>query len=708
MKFICYAQDNDSLSEPTEGNLRSALRLNPRCREHLQKWAGDSTLVTPTFYFWGTGFQQQMSQKGLFLMLLHHILRQCPILIPRVSPSRWETLCLFNYNPRDWSEPELRRMFKLVIANLNIINAKLCLFIDGLDEFAGDHNELLSLFSEITANKRVKLCVASRPWVVFEEGFNRKPHLMLQDLTYPDIWHYVSSNFHENTTFARLQQLEPIFAGQLVENIASKASGVFLWVQLVVRSILAGITAGDRVEDLQRRLDLLPEDLENLYDKILESADEFYRDHAAQLFELMKESPEPPSALQLSFVDEGLKTIKARPVAPIFNDEMAARVETMRRRINSRCKGLLEVERKNAMPRELKVLYMHATVKEYLQREDVQEKLQLWMKEAFDPHLKLCAGNLAMLKVTDAASTLAMLKNTDPKAALAARDQLMELIDSCLEHASKVQPDSSPEVIFLLDDPDRTGLSQTRNLATHGTDSEITTLAEAGHWVFSAKPLSLPLQFSEKEDFGQSFLSLMADRGLLDYVRARVKPECAIKKPALRDLPSQEKTWPLLLDLIFCRSESLDKVRCLLEHGASPNQKSRIRNFEASPWILLLILIFHRQSPRYLASSPIERPNARHSIAYLSEVARLMLRHGAEVSDCMARTLFSKLLPAGSTASLYTRQLLLRALYELQHGQRLNLKPVLSSLEVDGYSTTWMKDLRIFMVPFLWAPIGWQ
>ena len=114
MKFICYAQDNDSLGGPTEGNLSSALRLHPQCREHLQKWAGDSTLVTPTFYFWGTGFQQQMSQKSLFLTLLHHILRQCPILILRFSPSRCETSCLFNYNSRDWSEPELRRMFKLV------------------------------------------------------------------------------------------------------------------------------------------------------------------------------------------------------------------------------------------------------------------------------------------------------------------------------------------------------------------------------------------------------------------------------------------------------------------------------------------------------------------------------------------------------------------------------------------------------------------
>ena len=46
---------------------------------------------------------------------------------------------------------------------------------------------------------------------------------------------------------------------------------MFLWVTLAVNSLLAGLTDGDSIEDLQQRLDALPPDLENLFDKILDS-----------------------------------------------------------------------------------------------------------------------------------------------------------------------------------------------------------------------------------------------------------------------------------------------------------------------------------------------------------------------------------------------------------------------------------------------------
>ena len=41
----------------------------------------------------------------------------------------------------------------------------------------------------------VKLCVSSRPWVVFDEAFMRLPLLRLQDLTFCDIEAYVLVTF---------------------------------------------------------------------------------------------------------------------------------------------------------------------------------------------------------------------------------------------------------------------------------------------------------------------------------------------------------------------------------------------------------------------------------------------------------------------------------------------------------------------------------
>lgn len=89
-----------------------------------------------------------------------------------------------------------------------------------------------------------------------------------------------------------------------MKNIVVKASGVFLWVDLVVTSLLAGMRLGDRIQDLQRRLDELPPDLEKLYEKILHGLDQFYLEHAAQYLALVESAKAPLTILEFSFADE--------------------------------------------------------------------------------------------------------------------------------------------------------------------------------------------------------------------------------------------------------------------------------------------------------------------------------------------------------------------------------------------------------------------
>jgi hypothetical protein len=202
-------------------------------------------------------------------------------------------------------ELELRQAFRLLTKEESS-DAKFCFFIDGLDEFDGDHSNLIDFIEDLAGSGNVKVCVSSRPWVVFEDAFKHRPSLMLQDLTHPDIMHFITSIFSKNAGFAELQKREPQYAGQLLEDIAQKAAGVFLWVHLVVHSLLAGLVNGDRVSDLQRRLEFLPPDLQNLYQKILNSPDPFYLEHASQLFHLIRIAREPT-------VDSVLVVCRRRP-----------------------------------------------------------------------------------------------------------------------------------------------------------------------------------------------------------------------------------------------------------------------------------------------------------------------------------------------------------------------------------------------------------
>lgn len=307
----------------------------------LELWCSGRELHTAAFFFWNSGSEMQMSQLGLLRSLLHQILSRCPSLIPVAFPARWEAFLIFGDDPQGWNLPELLRGLELLAAD-NIADKRLFLFIDGLDEFDGNTMDLINVLKDINESPNIKLCISSRPWVEFEDAFEDRSSLRVQDLTYRDIKLFVSSHFLDHAEFSELERREPEYASQLIEEIVRKSSGVFLWVNLVVHSLLAGFGNADRLSDLKRRLDFLPPDLESLYEKMLKSLDPFYREHASQLFQLVRASSLPPSLLCLSLADEEDDYLFKCEVRPITKEELLSRDDVMKRRLNSRCKGLLE------------------------------------------------------------------------------------------------------------------------------------------------------------------------------------------------------------------------------------------------------------------------------------------------------------------------------------------------------------------------------
>lgn len=328
-----------------KSTLMKFIREDRRTQDCLTKWAAPKKLVTAAFFFWKSGTQMQMSQAGLLQSLLFEVLSQCQDLVARVFPAHWEAYILFGGAVSEyWTETDLERAFRRLIEEASS-TVKFCFWIDGMDEFRGDPIDLKGLFtSALFSSYQVKLCVSSRPWVVFEDAFGQGRRLSLQDLTRPDIQHFVTSKLCTHPIFHQMQQRDPQCAIQLRDGIVLKASGIFLWVELVLRSLLAGLTYGDRISDLKRRLDSLPPELDDLIMKILSSLDSFYFEQAAQLFQLVRASLSPPTLLSLYLADEEKPDFYAQCEKRFLTyEEMKFRVETMRRRVTSRCKGLLEM-----------------------------------------------------------------------------------------------------------------------------------------------------------------------------------------------------------------------------------------------------------------------------------------------------------------------------------------------------------------------------
>lgn len=93
----------------------------------------------------------------------------------------------------------------------------------------------------------------------------------MQDLTYNDVKNYVEDKLGQDPLMQKLEMAESGATLQLINGITSKASGVLLWVVLVVKRLRNGLQDYDTISDLLQKLDELPPSLEKLYVHILGS-----------------------------------------------------------------------------------------------------------------------------------------------------------------------------------------------------------------------------------------------------------------------------------------------------------------------------------------------------------------------------------------------------------------------------------------------------
>ena len=342
--------------------------------------------------------------------------------------------------------------------------------------------------------------------------------------------------------------------------------------------------------DLQERLGLLPPDLENLYQKILDSLDPFYYEHAFQYFHLVRSAEEPLTLLTLSFADEAPEYVFNCPIGFLNSDATIYRAEQMRRRLNSRCKGLLEIEQlqledspavtstypansiqdsqlaegiglavsgpmqpvKSDSFRKVSgtlteirdpsranstVQYLHRTVKDFLEDPQVWTKLRASSKGDFDPYIALCRSYLTQLKV-------------QPIEPVQAESFLLHNATKCLTQASLCEKHSDPlslqkDLIPVLDELD-CAATQIWNTFTRpgkpapGMSVEFVVGRNPLWYIIKGRLVCYITQGhlgtidslayrAWKDDYqveGSSFLSLAVNIGLYHYIEAKVPDRC--------------------------------------------------------------------------------------------------------------------------------------------------------------------------------------
>ncbi|KAF1976301.1 hypothetical protein BU23DRAFT_432289, partial [Bimuria novae-zelandiae CBS 107.79] len=297
-----------------------------------------------SFYFWNPGSTMQKSLQGLLQSLLHGILSACPDMILHVCKERLDRRSHTALGSESWTMTELKGCFARIQAADTISKRKFYFHIDGLDEFNGNHTEIVTVLKTLASSLRVKLCLSSRPWNAFELAFSSHPSqkLYLEDFTKSDIRIFAGESLTSELQTSQVW-LPQTFCTGLVEKIVERAKGVFLWVHLVVRSLCDGFVNGDPSTLLYARLNTLPTDLEALFASILASIDPIYREHMAITFFVALRIPALLRIIDYSFLDEeDGKSGFELDFKPLDDEEIRHRVLRTQRQLVGRFKGLLE------------------------------------------------------------------------------------------------------------------------------------------------------------------------------------------------------------------------------------------------------------------------------------------------------------------------------------------------------------------------------
>ena len=407
-----------------------------KTQEALNQWANSRQLITADFYFWNPGSKMQKSLQGLLQSLLFEILRNAPELMPQIIPSRWKRNARYLWQTvgvsflqallarqtnssedsgrqsalvEEWSLKELTDAFGN-LQNYVDLPVNICILIDGLDEYNGDHSGVVYLLRQLATTPHIKLCISSRPWNVFQIAFGSTTQqtLQLEKLTKRDIELFVKTTLEDDKTYA--QALEKDTTHQsLVDEIVQKAEGIFLWVTLAVQSLLNGITNADTIPELRKRLEDIPEDLEHLFGHMLATIQPRYKQQATKLFLMTTEANKPLPLMAVSCIDEEV-SLSMTSSNNISRSEIISQLQKARRRVNARCNGLVHVYSEDnersienfmmeaeapELLKGLRVGLIHRSVRDFL---TTHGNLSSSVSEAINPFHEISVGMLRTIR----------------------------------------------------------------------------------------------------------------------------------------------------------------------------------------------------------------------------------------------------------------------------------------------------------------------
>ncbi|UZP43075.1 hypothetical protein NXS19_010891 [Fusarium pseudograminearum] len=390
--FTCWLGSESQLfwisGKPASGKstLMKFIATSPATKEKIAVWRPNVNILP--HYFWKAGSVMERSFKGFLLCLIHQVLLDRAELSQRLLQNMPDLR--FKWSHDDWDTQQLETVLLWV---LEAAAEPFFLIIDGLDESeqfekhlstAAQHSNILDRLGKL---KDVKICVSSREEYTFTTCFDGVERLQLHKLTRYDIRQFAA------TRLGGLTFVKPNDRDQILDLIVSRASGVFLWVALVLDSVTRAVRFDNNIESLIERIDHMPRDLIDLVQEMWERSGEdgeipSYRASASRYFNLAQgldydyHGLWKMSILMIAIASDKKGMESMLDLNRVWDvDELARQCSKTLDELHVVCHGLLEVKEKsptnsNPLPhgievyRNMQVRFAHRCVIDFLRDTD--------------------------------------------------------------------------------------------------------------------------------------------------------------------------------------------------------------------------------------------------------------------------------------------------------------------------------------------------
>ncbi|KAK5657168.1 hypothetical protein OQA88_3225 [Cercophora sp. LCS_1] len=564
------------------------------------------------------GGPRQHSLDGFLRFALSQVLRQCPSSFDAVL-DEWMFVSydsgqhLMGTGLKDsedvgsvtWPLSSLKRALHAAVAYA-ARESPVCFIIDALDECDGNSEptqELVSFLSEMSpanppssrGSVRVLFSCRDLPASmdkVISGGFR------MEQKNEPDIVAYVNDRWS-----ALESTLEPgSNLKQLKTDLVRKADGIFLWAHLALERIQTALRDGATIGELKETVDDIPDELGGLFALLLGNINPRYAVETNTMLAITLSAQRPLTITEFRYATAlaaGLDTLSHDSIkgsANFVQDDA-----TMKRRIRSRCGGLLEVkavkdglndEDGEGLNQAGVVQFIHQSVKDSLSANKQLPEAQELISNGHETLAKACVQYLSTKEVQELASHIRAESGLDKRFQRRRQEELPFLsyaVESCFYHCQEAE-NSGKSHAELID----------RHFAPEDEHFE------------SYVALRNALHPEDKYSPGISIMQLAVEHDLATYVEMRLSRNAADVNVALPGGHSYVH--------IAVWKEHVKTLKVLVAHGADVNF-SHSSNTD-------------REKPPYEVPFEKVRPLVVACRKGSLEMVDLLLEHGAEISGC--------------------------------------------------------------------------